>query len=72
MLGRLKLWAIAVLSVALAILTIRGSRSKAEIERLDSYVQTRKEIDEAPNDVDDAGGPREWLYERQRQRGGDL
>ena len=43
-----------------------------ENERLADYANTRKAVDHSQDDIDDAGGGREWLLERRREHGGTL
>lgn len=72
MLGRVKLWAMAGLAFALALLGIRGQwlaaqRDKAEARarEAEAYRNTRKAIDDATDDLgDDPDLARRWLRER--------
>ena len=76
-LGRIKLYLAITGAILVAFIGayLRG-RADAVIqkdkERADEYIKTRKSIDQAPDAISDAGGAREWLLERHRQRGGDL
>ena len=70
MLGKLKLYAIAGAAFALGLLGIywRGRSAEAvaaERERLDSYVETRKRMDEVGR-MSDADASRVWLRARNK------
>ena len=68
--AKLKLWAVAIGTVFVAILAayLRGRTDEAEAaynEEMNEYVETRKRIDQAdtPSDADAA---REWLRNRSK------
>jgi len=76
LLGRMKVYAIAVgaAGAALVAVYLKGAaaqRQKDNFEDLEQYRATRKNID----DSGPASGPdaaRDWLRERDRKRGGNL
>jgi len=70
-LQKIKWYAIVATGVitALGYAYLRGRSDGAltkENERLTDYADTRKAIDHSQDDIDDAGGGREWLLKRRR------
>lgn len=63
---------LVALSALLGVITfayLRGrqeAKLEQETERLQDYVDTRKTIDLAEDDIADVGGGREWLLQRKR------
>ena len=63
---------LAALSALLGVIAyayLRGRQEgklEQEKERLQDYVETRKTIDLAEDDIADAGGGRKWLLQRKR------
>ena len=76
-LAKIKVY-LAGLSVLLGVIAfafLRGRQSakvEQETERVQDYVDTRKTIDLAEDDITDAGGGREWLLQRRREHGGSM
>ena len=67
--------ALSVLLSVIAFAYLRGrqdAKLEQETERLQDYVDTRKTIDLAEDDIADAGGGREWLLQRKREHGGSM
>lgn len=71
MIGRLKLWAVAVGLFIVALATTwfggrKAGQTDAKIERLEDYVETRKRMDEVGR-MSDADAARDWLRDRAKR-----
>lgn len=69
--SRIKLWLLGAFGLLAAILFafLKGKTSQAQKEaedRLGTYIETRKRIDEAANVDRDAAAAREWLRNRNK------
>ena len=74
MIGRLKLWAAAAAVFVTALLASwlggrKSAQNDAKVEELDSYVRTRKNMDDVVVG-DDPDLARRWLRERGKRPGG--
>jgi len=73
LLWKIKGYALAAGGVlaALGYAYLRGRAAAVltkENERLANYANTRKAVDHSQDDIDGAGGGREWLLKRQRKQ----
>lgn len=71
--SKIKIYLAVVGAVVLAVLSayLRGRRDQKALgvsKELNDYVETRQTIDGASDAIDDAGGAREWLLNRQRKQ----
>mgnify|MGYP000465041500 CR=1 FL=1 len=69
--GRIRLWLLGALGLLVTILFafLKGKTSQAQQEaedRLGTYIETRKRIDEAASVDRDAAAAREWLRNRSK------